>query len=104
MTVQAISAHEFADLYKQGKLDESYIMDVREPYEWEAGHLKKANHMPMNTVPERLVELKREQTIFVMCAHGVRSWHVTQFLLNQGFENIVNVEGGMAEVALYIEE
>ncbi|AMA74140.1 MULTISPECIES: rhodanese-like domain-containing protein [Aneurinibacillus] len=98
-----IAAEEFAAQYKAGKLDEAYIMDVREPYEWEAGHLDKAHHVPMNTVPERLAELNKTETMYIVCAHGVRSWHVTQYLLGNGFEHVINVEGGMAEIEQYLK-
>jgi rhodanese-related sulfurtransferase len=98
-----ITAAEFAAKYKAGELDEAYIMDVREPYEWEAGHLDKANHVPMNTVPERLEELDKAKTMYIVCAHGVRSGHVTQYLLGNGFNNVVNVEGGMAEIIHYLK-
>jgi rhodanese-related sulfurtransferase len=39
-----------------------------------------------------------------MCAHGIRSLHVVQFLLNNGFADVVNVDGGLAEVSLYLDE
>lgn len=93
-----IAADEFAAKYKNGELDHAYIMDVREEYEWEAGHLDKAHLVPMNTVPAKLAELDKTKTMYIICAHGVRSWHVTQYLVGNGFEQVVNVEGGMAEV------
>lgn len=97
-----ITAEAFMDKYNAGELADAYLMDVREPYEWEAGHLEQAHLVPMNTVPERLDELDKEQTIYVMCAHGVRSWHVMQYLLGNGFSRVVNVEGGMAEIERYM--
>ncbi|WP_368784326.1 rhodanese-like domain-containing protein [Acinetobacter baumannii] len=47
--------------------------------------------------------MDKEQTIYVMCAHGVRSWHVMQYLLGNGFSRVVNVEGGMAEIERYMK-
>jgi rhodanese-related sulfurtransferase len=99
----AIAADEFATKYQAGELDDTYIMDVRELHEWEAGHLAKAHHVPMNTVPEHLEKLDKTKVMYIVCAHGVRSWHVTQYLLGNGFENVVNVEGGMAEIEYYMK-
>lgn len=97
-----IAADEFAAKYKNGELDHAYIMDVREEYEWEAGHLDKAHLVPMNTVPAKLAELDKTKTMYIICAHGVRSWHVTQYLVGNGFEQVINVEGGMAEIDPYL--
>ncbi|WP_052947660.1 rhodanese-like domain-containing protein [Aneurinibacillus tyrosinisolvens] len=102
MDKYSITSNDFAQLYRDGQLDEAYIMDVREPYEWEMYHLEKARLLPMNSVPEHLDQLDKDQTVYVVCAHGVRSWHVTNYLLRNGFDKVVNVEGGMAEVALHL--
>lgn len=98
----AITADEFAAKYNAGELDDACIIDVREPYEWEAGHLDKAHHIPMNTVPSRMDELDKTKTMYIICAHGVRSWHVTQYLLGNGFDNVINVEGGMADIEHHV--
>lgn len=99
-----ISANEFVELYEQGALDEAQIIDVREPYEWEMYHLDKAIHIPMNTIPEKQQEISKEKPVYLVCAHGVRSWHVTNYLLHQGLHNVINVEGGMAEISYLMEK
>jgi rhodanese-related sulfurtransferase len=99
-----ISAEEFARKYKSGDLHPGEVIDVREPEEWRMVRLEHCKWIPMGKIPERLQELDRNQKIYVMCAHGIRSLHVVQFLINNGFADVVNVDGGLAEVSLYLDE
>jgi rhodanese-related sulfurtransferase len=71
---------------------EAFVLDVREPNEWVAGHAVGAVHIPMNQVPARLAELP-EREIVVICKSGGRSAQVTQYLLAQG-RQAVNLAGG----------
>jgi rhodanese-related sulfurtransferase len=50
----------------------------------------------MNEVPARIAEFSREAETIVMCHAGGRSMRVAQFLVNQGFTNVVNLAGGIA--------
>ena len=74
------------------------IIDIREDFEVQMGMLEDALHIPMNTIPEHLNELDSDKTYYIVCAHGVRSEHVTQYLSEQNYK-VVNVQGGMAEIA-----
>lgn len=98
-----ITATEFVKLYEQGALDQSQIIDVREPHEWQMYHLDQAIHIPMNTIPEKQQDISQEKPVYILCAHGVRSWHVTSYLIQQGLTNVINVEGGMAEISYLME-
>lgn len=97
--VESISPQRFHELHEGNELGDALVIDVREPYEWEYYHLDDTILMPMNTIPERLNELPKHQTIYVICAHGVRSYAVCRYLTQQGYGDIHNVAGGMAAVA-----
>ncbi|MBH8596655.1 MULTISPECIES: rhodanese-like domain-containing protein [unclassified Thermoactinomyces] len=99
-----ISAEEFARKYKSGALHPDEVIDVREPEEWRMARLENCKFIPMGSISERIHELDPEQKIYVMCAHGIRSLHVVRFLSDHGFADVVNVDGGLAEVSLYLEE
>jgi rhodanese-related sulfurtransferase len=71
---------------------EVFLLDVREPNEWVAGHAVGAVHIPMYQVPARLDELP-DADIVVICKSGGRSAAVTEFLLAQG-RAAVNLAGG----------
>jgi rhodanese-related sulfurtransferase len=94
-----IAPDDFEERLRDGELVEAMIVDVREGYEWDYYHLDEAVHMPMNSIPERLEDLPRDRTVYVICGHGVRSVMVCNYLLDQGFERVTNVQGGMAAVA-----
>ncbi|QHC66536.1 rhodanese-like domain-containing protein [Rathayibacter sp. VKM Ac-2759] len=74
--------------------DEVWLLDVREPHEWEAGHAPAAHHIPMGELGGRQDELPAEAAILVVCHSGVRSAMVTQALDRAGYE-VANVEAGM---------
>ncbi|MBD1371654.1 rhodanese-like domain-containing protein [Hazenella sp. IB182357] len=100
-----ISAALFAQKYIEndwGHTD-SYILDVREEKEWEILHLPGSLLIPLQTLPERLHELKQDSTLYVLCAHGVRSVHAAHFLQSQGYSEIIHVDEGIFAVSAYIE-
>jgi len=76
---------------------ESFILlDVREPWEFEASSIAGSKHIPMGDVPSRAhLELDPEEHIVVVCHHGVRSMSVTNWLRQQGFENAQSMRGGI---------
>ena len=75
---------------------DAFILDVREPHEWNAGHIEGAQHMPMRSVPQHLDSLPRDRDIVVYCEHGQRSAVVLDFLRAQGFTRASHLEGGYA--------
>ncbi len=70
------------------------VLDVREDYEWEAGHAKGARHIPLDQLPDRLEELDPDEDLNVICRTGGRSFRATQWLTANGY-SAVNVTGGM---------
>lgn len=85
-----VGPEEAQALMAQGAL----LLDVREPFEWEAGHAPEAQHIPMASVPERLDEVPPGQQVVVVCRSGGRSARVTAVLVDAG-RDAVNLEGGM---------
>ncbi|RKR89368.1 rhodanese-related sulfurtransferase [Micromonospora pisi] len=78
---------------------DAYLLDVREPDEWAAGHAPGAHHLPMMEVPARLAELPTDQDVVVVCRSGGRSGQVVSYLLGNGWDNVRNLDGGMQEWA-----
>jgi rhodanese-related sulfurtransferase len=77
--------------------EELSVLDVREPVEWEHGHIERAVHIPMNELPARLGEVGGGQTL-VVCKVGGRSAQVVAWLVEQGYD-AVNLDGGMVDWA-----
>jgi rhodanese-related sulfurtransferase len=83
----------------KAQLDRGYsftLLDVREPWEFEAANISTSKHMPMGDVPSRAhQELDPDEHIVVVCHHGVRSLSVTNWLRQQGFEKAQSLRGGI---------
>jgi rhodanese-related sulfurtransferase len=76
--------------------DKFTLLDVREPWEFEAAHIAGAKLMPMGDVPSRAnQELDPDDHLVVVCHHGVRSMNVTAWLRQQGFERAQSMRGGI---------
>ncbi|MFF2482126.1 rhodanese-like domain-containing protein [Paenibacillus sp. NPDC058071] len=95
-----VSAAELLRLIEAGEIEGSQIIDVRETFEREYYGLDDSAHIPMNEIPRRLGELNDDAPLYIVCAHGVRSEAVCRYLQEQGYGGLLNVEGGMAAIAL----
>ena len=73
-----------------------FLLDVRELHEFNYAHIKGSVLIPLNQIPQRLNELDPEQEIIVICHHGIRSQQAAHYLQQQGFKNLVNLQGGVA--------
>lgn len=75
------------------------VLDVREAWELQTASVTAQGfelvHMPMQSVPARLNELPRDRDIACLCHHGGRSAQVAHFLVNQGYDKVVNIHGGI---------
>ncbi|MFH7326679.1 rhodanese-like domain-containing protein [Desulfurivibrio sp. C05AmB] len=75
--------------------DEVQVLDVRQPKEYEAGHLPGARLIPIKELPDRLAELDRAKPVVAYCAVGGRSRAAAQYLSGKGFEKVHNLLGGI---------
>lgn len=81
--------------YLDGKpVDEVTIVDVRQPKEYEAGHIPGAVLAPLPELTDHLDRIDRTKPVMVYCASGGRSRVAAQLLAGQGFNEIINVAGG----------
>lgn len=70
------------------------LVDIREPYEWATGHLPGAIHIPMNDVPDRLSEIPTDKPVVIVCEHGSRSLRVAQFLIDEDYTDVYDMQDG----------
>jgi rhodanese-related sulfurtransferase len=72
------------------------VLDVREPWEFDAAHIEGSKLIPMDHIPARInQELDPEDHIVVICHHGVRSANVAAWMQQQGFERVQSLRGGI---------
>jgi rhodanese-related sulfurtransferase len=86
-----ISAQEAVAKQKAG----AFILDVREPDEWNTVHIAGATLIPLGELDSHLNELPKDKEIVVVCHSGNRSAKGRDILLNNGFTQVTSMAGGM---------
>jgi adenylyltransferase/sulfurtransferase len=71
------------------------VIDVREPIEFEIARVEGARLLPLSRFNEWVGSLSMDDEIIFMCHHGIRSAQVCQFLAQQGFKHLFNLDGGI---------
>jgi glyoxylase-like metal-dependent hydrolase (beta-lactamase superfamily II)/rhodanese-related sulfurtransferase len=75
--------------------DDAVVLDVRTPGEFEGGHIEGAQHLPLIQIQARWSEVPRGVPVYVICRSGHRSSTALSVLGQHGYDNVVNVIGGM---------
>ena len=88
--IPTVSADQVPDPLPDGL----FVVDVREPMEWERGRIDGSVHIPMSEFVERIGEIPADQQVLVVCKVGSRSAQATGFLQANG-RDAVNLAGGM---------
>lgn len=92
---QAFSPGEAKEYMAARGSAEYQLLDVRQPKEYEAGHLAGAILIPLKELPERLAELEKEKPVIVYCAVGGRSKAAAQLLSGKDFASVYSMAGGI---------
>jgi hydroxyacylglutathione hydrolase len=93
--IESISAPELARRMKESDL---MIFDVRKPSEYEAEHISGAFSTPLDFLNDHLAEFPREGDIYLHCAGGYRSMIAASILKARGWNNVIDVDGGMKNI------
>ncbi len=75
--------------------DDVVVLDVREQWEYDEGHIPGVTLIPMDQVASRLSEIPTDKEVIVTCRSGNRSGQIADFLRQQGYDNIHNMAGGI---------
>ena len=90
MAITEIPVNELTTLVENGSL----VVDVREPDEYESGHIPGAILVPLSTVLTNKSEFESDETVYIVCRSGGRSMQACEMLHDVGISNVVNVAGG----------
>lgn len=71
-----------------------FILDVRQPAEFQSGHIHGAKMIPLGELKSRLAELPKQKEIVCVCATGSRSSSASRILSSGGYQ-VINMHGGM---------
>jgi len=94
MNINVSQANEMIDR------GEVFILDVRRPDEYASGHIKNSTLMAVQDIPAneldiKLKELPKDKPILVYCRSGSRSVAASTILVNNGFSQVYNMQGGI---------
>jgi rhodanese-related sulfurtransferase len=97
MQVANVPAVNVAELRQQLASDpRPFLLDVRESWEYVAGHVPGAELIPLGELEQRIAEIPRDRPVFAICHSGHRSLAAAGYLLALGYAAVVNVAGGTA--------
>lgn len=88
-------SEQSADDYLSILGDDGQLVDVREPWEFEADSLPEAINLPLGDLSNRIDELDRSRRVVLLCRSGGRSANAAELLTGCGFADVVNLTGGM---------
>jgi rhodanese-related sulfurtransferase len=92
------------DYMSMGRIDEvkaaidsgAFLIDVREPEEYAAGHIPGAVNIPLRTLAQSLDRIPSDQPVLVYCASSLRTGQATAALRLLGYDNVKAFPGGWA--------
>jgi len=90
--------------------DDTYVVDMRNHYEWEVGHFKEAVLPDVETFRECLPQVeemmkdKKEKNIVMYCTGGIRCEKASAYLKYRGFKNVYQLDGGIIQYAKDVEK
>ena len=94
-TFDEVEASDMERLVKENQM----LLDVREDYDFNAGHVKGAINMPLREIIANKDELPKDKDIFVYCRSAHRSADAVNFMKSLGFEKVHNVKGGFIDIS-----
>ncbi|CRI63045.1 Rhodanese-like protein [Thiocapsa sp. KS1] len=71
------------------------LVDIRTPAEVSQGAIPDAMHLPMHLIPIRINELPKDRDVVLYCRSGARSYQACAYMLQQGYDRVLNLRGGI---------
>lgn len=90
--VKTLNQDEFVEGYRKAQL-----IDVREPNEFEGGHILGARNIPLSQLKTRLKELRPDKPVYLYCQSGLRSGRAAQMLHRKGYKELYHLKGGFKQ-------
>jgi rhodanese-related sulfurtransferase len=93
--INKISAQELKEICDHNK--HPVIIDVREQYEWDDGHMPHAKHIPMQMLSEKITSIVPDvdTPVYLHCKGGVRSMQCAENLAKLGYKKLYSLDGGI---------
>lgn len=85
----SLTEEDFRQGYRKAQL-----IDVREPNEYDGGHILGARNIPLTQLKQRLTELRKDQPIYLYCQSGSRAGRAALILNKNGYKDLYQLQGG----------
>ncbi|MCA0972849.1 rhodanese-like domain-containing protein [Halobacillus litoralis] len=93
--IEEITPNEVEKKIEQN--DDMTIIDVREDEEVAEGMVPEAKHIPLGQIPNEIEKLPKDQEYIMICRSGRRSMNAAEYMKENGFSNVKNMQGGMLQ-------
>lgn len=87
--IKTLTQEEFIEGYRKAQL-----IDVREPNEFESGHILGARNIPLTQLKMRLKEVRPDKPVYLYCQSATRSARAAQLLNKKGYKDLYQLKGG----------
>lgn len=84
-----LTEEEFRQGYRKAQL-----IDVREPKEFDGGHILGARNIPLTQLKQRMNELRKDQPVYLYCQNGSRTVRAAMLLNKKGYQDLHDLKGG----------
>lgn len=95
-TIERITATELSDI--MAKNPQAVVIDVRKTSEYLSEHVQNVENAPLDTINESMLQVPKDKTAYIHCAGGYRSMIFSSILRARGYDNLVDVIGGMKAI------
>lgn len=93
--IQSISTEDLANRLQEEHVNDALYIDVREHDEYVAGHVEGMLNFPLSNLEESMKKIPNDIEVVIICQSGNRSMQAAVLFQENGYKNIVNVEGGI---------
>lgn len=90
--VSGLTQEQFIEGYRKAQL-----VDVREPKEFDGGHILGARNIPSSQMRQRFKEIRSDKPVYLYCQNSARSARTALFLKKKGYTQIYQLKGGFRQ-------
>jgi len=90
--VSGLTQEQFIEGYRKAQL-----VDVREPKEFEGGHILGARNIPSSQMRQRFKDIRPDKPVYLYCQNSARSARTALFLKKKGYNQIYQLQGGFRQ-------
>jgi rhodanese-related sulfurtransferase len=87
--LSTLTEEQFREGYRKAQL-----LDVREPNEFDGGHILGARNIPLSQLKNRLREIRPDKPVYLYCQSGMRSARAATMLHRKGYKELSHLQGG----------